>query len=223
MPEISPLERVWQHREEEVYPSLFGPTSRGTFVLSSELFTGVFSQETYDPRWLHYGVIEFAPTESRQSWLYVSSGASNPWELNPEEYRDSEFSGFGTELVLEVPQQADWAIVILQRTLAFNILLAHGRYGEKPALDYGDRIPLGAPITPDRDSLIQNLVITKPTGYADCFNLESGRVDLLLLVGSTNREIDFAKENGSSELCERLLAAGFLPVTQPDRRELSEI
>lgn len=223
MSEISPLERVWQHREEEVYPSLFGATSRGTFVLSGELFTGVFGQETYDPRWLHYGVIEFAPTESRQSWLYVSSGASNPWELEPAEYSDSEFSGFGTELVLEVPKQADWAIVILQRILAFNILLAHGRFGEKPALDYGDRVPLRAPITLEGDSLIQNLVVTKPTGYRDHFDLESGRVDFLHLVGATDREIDFAKEHGSSELCKRLLAAGYCPVTRPDRQELSEI
>ena len=223
MSELSPLERVWEHREESIYPSLFGPTSRGTFVLSGDLFTGVFSQESYDPRWLHYGVIEFAPTEGRDSWVYVSSGASNPWELEPEQYSESEYSGFGTELVLEVPGQAEWAIVILQRILAFNILLAHGRYGDKPALDYGDRIPLRAPITLEGDSLIQNLVITKPTHYSDHFNLESGRVDLLHLVGATDREIDFAKEHGSSDLCDRLLASGFVPITRPDRRELSNI
>ncbi len=29
---VSPLERVWQHREEVVYPSLFGPSRRGIFV-----------------------------------------------------------------------------------------------------------------------------------------------------------------------------------------------
>jgi len=223
MTESSPLERVWEHREESVYPSLFGPTSRGTFVLSGELFTGVFSQESYYPRWLHCGVIEFAPSGDRESWLYVSSGASNPWELEPEDYSDSEYSGFGTELVLEVPDQVDWAIVILQRILAFNILLAHGRYGDKPALDYGDRIPLRAPITLEGDSLIQNLVVTKPTHYADHFDLESGRVDLLHLVGATDREVEFAKEHGSSELCGRLMEAGYLPITQPDRSELSGV
>jgi len=223
MTETSPLEQVWEHREESIYPTWFGSTSRGTFVLSGELFTGVFSQENFDPRWLHYGVVEFAPTEERDSWLYVSSGASNPWELEPEEYSDSEISGFGTELVLEVPGQAEWAIVILQRILAFNILLAHGRYGDKLALDYGDRIPLRAPITLEGDSLIQNLVVTKPTHYGDHFILESGRVDFLHLVGTTDRENDFAKNHGSLELCDRLLASGYAPITQPDRPELSGI
>ena len=223
MSEISPLERVWEHREESVYPSLFGPTSRGTFVLAGDLFTGVFSQESYDPLWLHYGVIEFAPTASRDSWIYVSSGASNPWELESEDYGDSEYWGFGTELVLEVPEQAEWAIVILQRILAFNILLAHGRYGDKPALDYGDRIPLRAPITLEGESLIQNLVVTKPTHYADHFELESGRVDLLHLVGVTDQEIDFAKEHGSSAVYEQLSKAGWSTITQPDRPELPSI
>ena len=61
MSEISSFERVWEHREEPIFPLLFGPTSRGTFVLCGELFAGVFSQESYDPRWRHYGVIESAP------------------------------------------------------------------------------------------------------------------------------------------------------------------
>ena len=223
MSEISPLERVWEHREESVYPSLFGPLSRGTFALSGELFTGMFSQESYDPRWLHYGVLEYAPTDDRNSWIYVTSGASNPWELDPEDYGESEYSGFGTEVVLEVPEQADWAIIILQRMLAFNILLAHGRFGDKPALDYGDRIPLRAPITIEGESLIRNLVIAKPSHYPDHFVLESGRVDMLHLVGASDGEIELAKSNGSSELISRLIDAGFAPVTAPDRSELGTI
>ena len=223
MSENSPLEQVWKYREEIVYPSLFGPISRGTFVLSSELFTDVFAQETVDPRWLHYGVIEFAPTLKRNSWIYISTGASNPWELEPEQYSESEFSGFGTEIVLETAEQADWAIIVLQRALAFNILLAHGRYGNKPTLDYGDRIPLGSPITLQGDSRVRNLIATKPSHYDDHFRLESGRVDLLHLVGATDREMDFAKENGSAELTKLLGGAGFVPVTVVDRGDLPGI
>lgn len=73
------LEQVWKIREEEIYPSFFGPTSRGIFPLELALFTGQFRQSNVDPRWLHYGVIEFAPISSRRSWLYVTSGHSNPW------------------------------------------------------------------------------------------------------------------------------------------------
>lgn len=53
------FERVWQYREEELYPSLFGSKRRGIFTLESEMFTGIFKQESVDLRWLHYGVFEF--------------------------------------------------------------------------------------------------------------------------------------------------------------------
>jgi hypothetical protein len=61
------LEDVWRIREEEVYPALFGPRVRGIFPLQREMFTGQFGQSKVDPRWLHYGVFEFAPTETRHS------------------------------------------------------------------------------------------------------------------------------------------------------------
>jgi hypothetical protein len=138
----SALEEVWEQREEVVYPRLFGPKARGIFVLDIDLFLKTFKQESVDPRWLHYGVLEHGPTE-RGTYMYVTSGASNPWEIEPEDYAKQEFSGFGTELVLETRDSADWAIVVLQRLLAFNILLVHGRYGESQPLDYGHRVPLG--------------------------------------------------------------------------------
>lgn len=46
-----------------------GPRVRGIFPLQVEMFTGQFGQSNVDPRWLHYGVFEFAPTETRHSWL----------------------------------------------------------------------------------------------------------------------------------------------------------
>jgi hypothetical protein len=67
------LEEVWRIREEDVYPGLFGPRVRGIFPLQVEMFTGQFGQSKVDPRWLHYGVFEFAPTETRHSWLYGSN------------------------------------------------------------------------------------------------------------------------------------------------------
>ncbi len=216
------LERVWTHREEVIYPSLFGPTIRGTFVLSVELFNDVFSIDSVDPRWLHYGVIEFGPTPDRDSWIYVSTAASNPWETDPNDYAGSEYSGFGTELVLEVPEQATWPIVIVQRLLAFNVLLGHGRFGDKPMLDYGDRIPLRAPITLSGESRLRNVVIARPNHYESSFRLESGRVDLLHLVGISDNEQQFGKQHGSDALMARLEQNGYSPVTLPDREELDE-
>lgn len=212
------LESVWARREEIVYPNLFGTVSRGIFALSLELFTEGFGQAEVDPRWLHFGIFEFSPTPRRKSWLYVSSGASNPWEQEPAEYGASEFSGFGTELVLETPSQADWAIVALQRLLAYNILLAHGRFGEAVPLDYGARIPLGGPISGDKSSSIRFIVLGQASHYSSSFRLESGAVDLLHVVGITESEMDFAKLHGASDLIKLLQEFGAFPVTDPTRK-----
>ncbi len=214
----NPLEQVWEHREEVIYPDLFGAKSNGIFVVEAEMFQKTFQQSAIDPRWLFYGVFEFEPTPQRNTWLYITSGTSTPWELEAEEYANSEFSGFGTELVLESPLQAVWPIVILQRLLAFNILLAHGRYGENSsALDYGDRVPLRCSISLEQPSALEHVVIGHPTHFPASFQLESGQVDLLQIVGITEVERDFAKTNGSEALINILIDRGCYPVTDPTR------
>lgn len=214
----SPLECVWEHREDVIYPRLFGPKARGIFVLGIDLFTNVFKQESVDPRWLHYGVLEHGPTE-RGTYRYVTSGASNPWEVEPEDYAKQEFSGFGTELVLETRESADWPIVALQRLLAFNILLAHGIYGDSKPLDYWHRVPLGGSIT--GDSALHHLLIAPPNGYPSQFSLASGKVDLLHVVGITERERNYAKASDSEALLQLLTERGAFPITDPDRRCLA--
>jgi hypothetical protein len=183
----SALERVWNHREEVVYPRLFGQKARdGIFVLEYDLFTTIFKQENVDPRWLHYGVHVFGPS-SRGTYFYVTSGASNPWEVEPRDYKKQQFSGFGTELVFETTESADWPIVILQRLLAFNILLSHGRYGKSGPLDYWHRVPLRAPIV--GASALRNIVFAPPRHYEAQFTLESGKVDLLHAAGITDQKV----------------------------------
>ncbi len=160
-------------------------------------------------------MLEHGPSIERGTYYYVTSGASNPWEVEPSDYSTSEYSGFGTELVLEVSEKADWPIVVLQRLLAFNILLAHGRYGESEPLDYWQRVPLGGPIV--GDSGLNHLLIAPPLHYEAQFVLESGKVDLLHVVGITERERDYAKEHGSEALLALLQDAGSFPVTNPAR------
>lgn len=210
----SALEDVWEHREEVIYPRLFGPKARGIFVLEFDLFTNTFKQESVDPRWLHWGVLEHGPTD-RGLYRYVTSGASNPWEVEAEDYAKQEFSGFGTELVLETLETADWPIVVLQRLLAFNILLVHGRYGDSKPLDYWHRVPLGGSIT--RDSVLRHLLIAPADSYPPQFSLASGRVDLLHIVGITEKERDYAKAHGSEALLTLLKDHHAFPVTDPDR------
>lgn len=217
------LESVWADREDRVYPELFGQMSRGIFPLDGALFTGMFAQKTYDPRWLTYGVFEYAPSLSRQSWLYVTSGCSNPWEQEPADYDSSKCSGYGMELVLEVTSKGDWPIIMLRRLLAFNILLIHGRYGESKQLGYGDRVPLHAPITLEGDSELRNVVFFKPEHYSSSFRLASGEVELVHAVGITDSELAFAKEHGSEALFPFLKQNGAWPVTNPSRGSVTVV
>ena len=122
----------------------------------------------------------------------------------------------GTELVFEVPAQGDWAILALQRLLAFSLLLAHGRFGERPSLTYGHRVPLGGSIDLDSSEL-RNVFFAQPTHYAASFDLESGRVDLLHTVGISDAELEFAEENDNEALIKALSSRGAFPVTDPRR------
>lgn len=215
---MSSLEAVWEQREAAVYPRLFGPLSRGTFVLSAELFAEVFGQSEVDPRWLHHGVLEFGPSPTRSTWVYVTSGTSNPWEQEPSEYNHDANSGIGTELVLEVLAQADWAVGCLHKLLAYNILLAHGRFGDAGPLDYGARVPLGGAINGDAGCQLRFVFIAEPRSFPSSFQLDSGRVDLLQIVGITEAERDLAKAEGSEALLALLEKLGTNQVTDPGRR-----
>ncbi|MDZ4867221.1 MAG: suppressor of fused domain protein [Alphaproteobacteria bacterium] len=211
------LEQVWAIREDDVYPSLFGSTRRGIFPLALALFTGQFGQTKVDPRWLHHGVIEFAPTASRRSWLYVTSGHSNPWEQSPENYDKAGDSGAGVEFALATTEQGDWAIQTVQSMLAFDILLCAGRYPGKGPLAVHDRIPLQTPLNRDPNCLLRNLVVTDAEGIPAVFQLPSGSVRLMAFTGLTDAELSFAKANGSLSIIERLREAGFHPINNPGR------
>ncbi len=210
------LETVWKIREESIYPDFFGEMSRGIFPLSSEVFAS-YEVDEIDPRWLTHGVFEFGPTASRDSWLYVTSGYSNPWELDPNDYDMSEFSGSGVEFLMETNQQANWAIKLLLRMLAFDMLLAAGRIGAGAPLGLNDRIPLRAPVDGREESMVRNLIVAEPTKVPHEFKLPSGKVGLLELVGVTDPELAFAKANSTFDLVEILKSKQSFPTTVPNR------
>lgn len=214
------LEGVWKLREEQIYPSLFGPVSRGIFPLTNELFEKRLGQTDIDPRWLFLGVFEFAPTSDRNSWLYVTSGYSNPWEQDPEDYDPEGESGSGVEFMLSVSEQGDWAIETLQATLAFDLLLGVGRFPGRERLSLHDRIPLRAPLNGHSDCQIRNLVLVEREDGPQEFSLPSGEVILVGFTGVTDAELAFAKTSGSDALIDKLRAAGRHPTTNPHRQSV---
>lgn len=204
---MSILEDAWAQREDGIYPALFGDTGEGIYPLTAELFEQQFDCLEVDARWLSHGVFRCPPSASRNTWVYVSSGMSNPWEAaEPDEY-----SGLGLELVLETQEDAPWAIPLLQSLLAFNLLLAAGKFGDKPILGHGDRIP--QPIAPN----IAGFILWAPSHFSEEFDLVSGKVDLIEVIGITAAELQYAKDYGSATLCERLIAGGAFPTTDAGR------
>ena len=220
---MSSLEEVWAYREETLYPQLFGEKHNGIFVLDHDDFTSL-GAENIDPRWLHLGVFEFEPTPARNSWLYVTSGGSTPWETEPADYNPEEYSWLGSELVIEVPSQPQdqWPIKLLRRLLAYNVLLAHGRFGEdKPVFDYGDRIPIGDVIREKGAIGLRCVVLAEPKHYPATAQLASGQFDFLHAVGITDSEKDWARAHSSEALLRLLQVHGGFPVTDPRRKAVA--
>ena len=188
------LEQAWEEREESVYQKLFGNTETGIYPLNFDIFSKNFNQSEIDPTWLHYGVMKYPPQNGRNSWVYVTSGMSNPWEAESEQ----EWSGLGMEFLLESAEDSDTNILILLNLMAYNILLSCGVYGDKPILDLGDRIP--SKIEPN----LTHLVLSSPASFPEQINLISGPFDLLQVVGITQSEWEFAKENSSEEIVTKI-------------------
>ena len=191
---MSLLEDAWEEREEVVYPEVFGDTGPGIYPLSNDVFEQLDAQSV-DPRWLTHGVFQSPPNDTRNTWVYVTSGMSNPWESDePQDY-----SGFGVEFVLETEQASTWAINVLLTLMAYNLMLASGQMGEPGLLDYGDRIPFA--LSDD----IAAMVIAPTFQLPENIDIKSGRVDFLQIVGVTEAELTHAQETSSEALIELLI------------------
>jgi|GEM_PF-566989 len=210
------FKRVWANREDTLYPTLFGPKSVGIFALPATMLTETFQQPNIDPRWLHYGVFQYAPTPTRSSWLYVTSGMSNAW--NEERPDPTGVSGLGCEFIFETTEAGQWPILRLLHVMAFQILVCHGRYPGRPSLNEFDRIPLRCAID-GRDSRLRSVMLA-PSPHGGKQQLESGTFDFLQVVGITEEEALFARQEGGPKLLERLAAAQAFPVTDPMRSSL---
>lgn len=205
------FERIWEHREEMVYPELFGREPEGIFTIPRSRLE---IEQLSDPRWMTCGVFRFSPTKNRDSWLYVSSGLSNEWFENAPD--TSSTSGFGCEFVLEAENKEEWPIHRLHQVMCFQIGLCVGRYPGSEPLTVGDRVPLSSPID-WRDSKLSFLLLTTPTRFSPLLAQESGLADFIQVVGISEIERDFAKEQGNKQLIRWLKDNTTFPTTNPAR------
>jgi hypothetical protein len=212
------FEHVWSEREDRVYPALFGDLGQGIYSGASAVYER-FGKAPH-PGWLNHGVFACPPSEQRRSWLYVTSGLSNPWNLEAPGRDPSGFSGLGFELVVETIAAADWAVPLLHNLMAYELLVAVGTYPGAELLEYGNRVPLRASITPQFDSAIRWLLVEQPKHYTSAFELPSGQVDLFHLVGATDAEVELARQSDHEMLRALLQQGGAYPHTDAHRRSL---
>ena len=128
-------------------------------------------------------------------------------------------SGMGIELVLEAREQSLWALRLLKKLMAHQILVAAGRLEGQQFFQYGDRLPLGGPIDGEVSELTW-LLVNQPSHYNSRVLLASGTVDFLHFVGISEFEALWAGQQGSDKLVEHLRASKAEHVTNPARPSL---
>lgn len=212
------FEQVWSDREDRVYRSLFGDLGQGIYTAGPGVYERF--QKQPHPGWQNHGVFACPPNDDRRTWLYVTSGLSNPWNLDTPQRDPSGFSGLGFELVIETPDAADWAVPLLHNLMAYELLVAVGTYDGAELFEYGNRIPLNGSITPSFDSKIRWLLVGQPETFAQSFDLQSGRVDLFQLCGATDAEVEFARQTSQDTLVELLQKQGVYPRTDAGRKSV---
>jgi len=212
------FEALWTDREDRVYRSLFGDLGRGVFTAGDKVYER-YGKEPH-PGWLNHGVFACPPHEERESWLYVTSGLSNPWNLDQPGKDPSGLAGLGFELVIESTDESDWAVPLLHNLMAYELLVAIGTYEGAELFEYGNRVPLNDSITPGFDSAIRWLLVEQPKHYASSFGIAAGRVDLFHLVGATDAEVEHARLQGQEQLVGLLQEKGVYPLTDADRESV---
>jgi len=208
------FEAAWCQREEEVYVKDFGSFGLGICPLDHEVFIRLGATRI-DPRWFTIGAFELPPTETRKSWVYVTSGLSNAWE-SVDQPDASEWSGLGVEFLIQCHEQSDWALALTRNLAAYQLLLAAGRFEGREPLDFWDRTAVGSSIDFET-SLLKALVFVPAPQFGGPRQLLSGRFEYLQAIGLTAEEHAVGKEIGFDRLHERLLAKGVSPVINRGR------
>ena len=212
------FESVWKQREEVVYPALFGPLTDNIHTLSARWFEEMGFKDV-DPRWLTHGVLESAPNNKRENWLYVTSGLSNPWGVDPAEIKPNEYSGLGFEFFIQTARPARWAVDVLSSLMAVQILVAQELVAGE-LIEPFDRVPLGRGMDGSAQCAVKNLLILPPEHIPARGHLDSGVFDLFLCVGITDAELLFARAQDGTGLQKLLLHHGCLPLTDASRNSV---
>jgi hypothetical protein len=210
---------IWRDREERAYPELFGKLPDSLIPLRAEKLRSILGPGvTIDNNWLHHAVVEVAPNQQHADWLYVTTGMSQPWKIDdPGKLDRNGYSGQGFEMVLRTHARAGWAVDVLHALMAYQLGVYHEIKRGK-LFEYYDWMPLNGPISPNHpDTEVRGMFISRPQDFPARFELRSGQVDLLQIVGITGPELAYGLSLGMGRLEKLLFAQGAAPTTDPAR------
>jgi len=197
----------WKARDE-LYESLFGPYTSVSPVDYAPPEDNVDNQRL--------AVLAYAPDPTRPYWTYVTAGLSTPW-LQQEPL---EVSGFGLELIVKSPTEAEWPAQIL-RTMAYYI------FNHMGTLSPSVRLTLNSPIVAGGDSLLRNMLIWYADDAPDCwYQLPSGGFGLFMSIGITDDEMKLTEtlheEYGTWCMLQILRQVGLGQITDPARASVMD-
>jgi hypothetical protein len=213
-------EDCWADRDEVEYPKMFGAIDEGVFTLDQTdalqawLESDLAQVKELDPNWEPMGVRVAPPSADYPYWTYITSGLSNPFTLSPgEEVPPEGPSGLGYEMVIHTTEEAQWPVFRLLDMMAYNLVCMR-------AFAMGHRYPVEGSLDGKAETKLNGFIFVKDPTRPAHFELPSGRVQLLTLVGVTKNEMAFAKSNGIDKLMEKLAALGKSYVTDTTRDEV---
>jgi hypothetical protein len=164
---------------EDALHEVFGPSHPDDSILSPR-----------DPNlminWPGGGVYQFPPRDKRSSWHYVTSGLAQPVSSSetPQLAEGEErFSGFGIELVISTPSEANWAPDVLINLVKYMLFQKSSR-----VILPGHRIPCNGPLVLDTDTELTHLVATNSREYDTEIMLPAGHRWLNCFVPSPTRD-----------------------------------
>ena len=213
-------EDCWADRDEVEYPKLFGAISEEVFTLEQTgaleawMESDLAQVQELDPNWGPMGVRVAPPSEQFPYWSYVTSGLSNPFTLAPGVEVDPEGpSGIGYEMVIHTPEEAKWPVLRLLDMMAYNLVCMR-------AFAMGHRYPVEGTLDGSPECKLNGFVFVTDPARPTHFQLESGKVQLLTLVGVTKNEMAFSRSNGMERLMAKLVAAGTGYITHTTREQV---
>jgi len=161
-------------------------------------------------------IFTYEPDPLRPYWTYITAGLSTPW-LQDEEL---EISGFGLELMIKSPSEADWPAQIL-RTMAYYI------FNHMGTLSPSKRLALNSSIIAGGESLLRNVLIWYADEAPDCwYQLPSGGFGIFAAIGITDEEMRLTEsmheEYGTWCMLQILRRLGIDQITDPTRRPIFE-